>query len=157
MFVLYYLMSGIVLPFFFFSLNMRSPQVSQCRFATTEHSLRGLRNITFTKIHYLRVICFSDDFCEKRWLPIPGPGMAALQDLHSAFHFYFRECDPHSVCVCARACAHANARDLRDMGLIFHHWFGKIAWRRAQQPLQYSCPENPMDKGAWQATVCPKL
>ena len=20
-------------------------------------------------------------------------------------------------------------------------------------PLQYSCPENPMDRGAWQATV----
>ena len=21
-------------------------------------------------------------------------------------------------------------------------------------PLQYSCPENPMDRGAWHATVC---
>ena len=32
-------------------------------------------------------------------------------------------------------------------------WVGKICWRRAWKPLQYSCPENPMDRGAWQATV----
>ena len=31
-------------------------------------------------------------------------------------------------------------------------WVGKILWRRAWQPLQYSCLENPMDRGAWQAT-----
>jgi len=30
---------------------------------------------------------------------------------------------------------------------------GKIPWRRAWQPLQYSYLENPMDRGAWQATV----
>ena len=32
-------------------------------------------------------------------------------------------------------------------------WIGKIPWRRAWQPLQYSCLENPMERGAWQATV----
>ena len=26
--------------------------------------------------------------------------------------------------------------------------FGKIPWRRAWQPTQYSCLENPMDRGA---------
>ena len=30
---------------------------------------------------------------------------------------------------------------------------GKIPWRRECNPLQYSCLENPMDRGAWQATV----
>ena len=30
---------------------------------------------------------------------------------------------------------------------------GKIPWGRAGNPLQYSCLENPMDRGAWQATV----
>ena len=29
----------------------------------------------------------------------------------------------------------------------------KIPWRRACNPLQYSCLENPMDRGAWQAIV----
>ena len=29
----------------------------------------------------------------------------------------------------------------------------KLPWRRNGNPLQYSCLENPMDKGAWQATV----
>ena len=33
-------------------------------------------------------------------------------------------------------------------------WVGKISWRREWQPNQYSCLENPMDRGAWRATVC---
>ena len=32
-------------------------------------------------------------------------------------------------------------------------WVGKIPRRRACNPLQHSCLENPMDRGAWQATV----
>ena len=32
-------------------------------------------------------------------------------------------------------------------------WVGKIPWRREWQPLQYSCLENPMDRGAWKSTV----
>ena len=35
-----------------------------------------------------------------------------------------------------------------------NHILGKIPWRRKRQPLQYSCLENPMARGAWQATVC---
>ena len=31
-------------------------------------------------------------------------------------------------------------------------WVGKISWRRKWQPTQYSCLENPMDRGAWWAT-----
>ena len=29
----------------------------------------------------------------------------------------------------------------------------KISWRRAWQPTQHPCPQNPMDRGAWWATV----
>ena len=35
----------------------------------------------------------------------------------------------------------------------FHPWVGKIHWRRNGNPLQYSCLENPMDRGNWQAAV----
>ena len=35
----------------------------------------------------------------------------------------------------------------------FNPWVWKIPWRRKCNPLQYSCLENPMDRGAWQATV----
>ena len=35
----------------------------------------------------------------------------------------------------------------------FDPWVGKIPWRRNSTPLQYSCLENPMDRGAWWATV----
>ena len=37
--------------------------------------------------------------------------------------------------------------------LRFNLWFGKIHWSRYGNPLQYSCLENPMDRGAWWATV----
>ena len=32
-------------------------------------------------------------------------------------------------------------------------WVGKIPWRRHGNPLQYSCLEHPMDRGAGQGTV----
>ena len=45
----------------------------------------------------------------------------------------------------------ANARDIRDVGLIPGR--GKSPGEGHGNPLQYSCLENPMDRGAWQATV----
>ena len=36
----------------------------------------------------------------------------------------------------------------------FDPWVGKIPWRRAWKPTQYSCLENPMDRGAWQTIGC---
>ena len=36
---------------------------------------------------------------------------------------------------------------------VFDPWVGKIPWRAGHgNPLWYSCPENPMDRGTWQAT-----
>ena len=36
----------------------------------------------------------------------------------------------------------------------FDPWVGKIPWRRAwQNPLQCSCLENSMDRGAWRAAL----
>ena len=32
-------------------------------------------------------------------------------------------------------------------------WGGKIPWRRAWQPLQYSYMQHPMYRGAWQAPL----
>ena len=45
----------------------------------------------------------------------------------------------------------AKAGDVRDVGSI-------LGWGRSPgvgygNPLQYSCLENPLDKGAWWATV----
>ena len=42
-------------------------------------------------------------------------------------------------------------QEMQETG--FHPWVGKIPWRRTWQPLQCSCLENPMDRGAWRATV----
>ena len=45
----------------------------------------------------------------------------------------------------------ANKRDLRDEGSILG--WGRSPGEGHGNPLQYSCLENPMDRGAWQATV----
>ena len=45
----------------------------------------------------------------------------------------------------------ANAGDIRDAGLILR--LGGSLGGGHGNPLQYSCLENPMDRGAWCATV----
>ena len=50
--------------------------------------------------------------------------------------------DKESTCQCRRR---------RRLG--FNPWVRKIPWSRKWQPLQYSCLENSMDRGAWWATV----
>ena len=44
-----------------------------------------------------------------------------------------------------------NAGDTGDMGLI--PGLGRSPGEGHGDPLQYSCRENPMDRGAWWATV----
>ena len=45
----------------------------------------------------------------------------------------------------------ANAGEVGDTGLI--PGLGGSPGEGHGNPLQYSCLENPMEKGAWQATV----
>ena len=45
----------------------------------------------------------------------------------------------------------ANAGEVRDVGPI--PGSGKSPGEGHGNPLQYSCLENPVDRGAWQATV----
>ena len=45
----------------------------------------------------------------------------------------------------------ANAGDIRDMGSI--PGLGRSPGEGHGNPLQYSCLENPMDRGAWWITV----
>ena len=45
----------------------------------------------------------------------------------------------------------ANAGNIRDAGLV--PGSGRSPGGGHGNPLQYACLENPMDRGAWQATV----
>ena len=45
----------------------------------------------------------------------------------------------------------ANAGDIGEAGLI--PGSGRSPGERNRNPLQYSCLENPTDRGAWRATV----
>ena len=45
----------------------------------------------------------------------------------------------------------ANAGDIRDAGSI--PGLGRSPGEENGNPLQYSCQVNPMDRGAWRATV----
>ena len=44
-----------------------------------------------------------------------------------------------------------SACNVRDLGSIPQ--LGRSPGEGSGNPLQYSCLENPMDRGAWQATV----
>ena len=44
-----------------------------------------------------------------------------------------------------------NERDVTDMSSA--HVFGRSPGGGHGNPLQYSCLDNPIDRGAWQATV----
>jgi len=44
----------------------------------------------------------------------------------------------------------ASVGEMRDMGLIPES--GRFLGGGHGNPLQYSCLENPMDRGTWQAT-----
>ena len=46
----------------------------------------------------------------------------------------------------------ASACDAGDVGLV--PGSGRPPGERNGNPLQYSCLENPMDRGAWRVTVC---
>jgi len=45
----------------------------------------------------------------------------------------------------------ASTGDIRDVGSIPE--LGRSPGRGHGNPLQYSCWENPLDRGAWQTTV----
>ena len=45
----------------------------------------------------------------------------------------------------------ANAGNVRDLGSV--PGWGKSPGEGTGNPLQYPCLENPMDRGAWRATV----
>ena len=45
----------------------------------------------------------------------------------------------------------ANAQDLRDAGSV--PGSGRSPGEGNGNPLQYSCLENPMDRGTWRVTV----
>ena len=49
------------------------------------------------------------------------------------------------------------AQMVKNLPAMWETWVQSLGWedpfRRAWQPLQYSCLENPMDGGAWWATV----
>ena len=45
------------------------------------------------------------------------------------------------------------AQMVKHLPAVQETWVGNVPWRMEWQPLQYSCPENPVDRGARQATV----
>ena len=52
---------------------------------------------------------------------------------------------------------HSSATTFQNLPAMQENWIQfpgrKIPWRRKYNPLQYSYLENPMDRGAWWATV----
>ena len=70
--------------------------------------------------------------------------------LHLAFAGGFLSARVSQVALVVRNLP-ANAEAIRDTGLILGS--GRSPGGGHGNPLQYSCMENPMDRGAWWATV----
>ena len=66
----------------------------------------------------------------------------------------FGPADKHSV-FCIRGCPVAQMTESLPVMTRpgFDPWVGKIPWGRKGNPLQYSCLQNPMGRGAWWATA----
>ena len=75
---------------------------------------------------------------------LPGPFLDPITGLDSwsTWHSSGGASGQEPACQCRRC-----------KRLRLDPWVGKIAWRKAGKPLEYSCLENPMDRGAWRAMV----
>ena len=61
------------------------------------------------------------------------------------------------VCVCVCVCASLVTQTVKNVHVLqeiwVNPWVGKIPGGGHGNPIQYSCLENPMDRGAWRAIV----
>ena len=82
----------------------------------------------------------------------PGPYCFSICPLLAPFAFYLRTGQPEMVLVVKKKKnLPANAGDVRDVDLT--RGSGISPGERHGNPLQYSCLENPVDRGAHRATV----
>ena len=74
-------------------------------------------------------------------------------ELHHSSHFgkAWQECNPDSQVVLVVKNPPASAGDIRDVGLV--PGSGRSPGEVIGNPLEYSCLENPIDRGAWAAVV----
>ena len=76
------------------------------------------------------------------------PGSAELEESH--FYQTYPQPRTSQVVIVVKNLP-ANAGDIRDAGSI--PGLGRSPGGGQGNPFQYSCLKNPMDRGAWQATV----
>ena len=81
--------------------------------------------------------------------------------LKDSFKFFITWCFL-KIKVCVHVCSgHPGGASIKEptcqcrrhKKLRFGPWFGKTPGGEHGNPVQYSCLENPMDRGAWQAAV----
>ena len=77
-------------------------------------------------------------------------------------HLYMCVCVCVCVCVCARTCASLVSQIVKNLPRMQETQVSSLGWvpesgrlprEERGNPLQYSCLENPMDRGAWWATL----
>ena len=90
-------------------------------------------------------VLWTESFPQYLWADTPTPSVIIFGDMG------FQDVIRASRMALAIKNLAANYRDIRDTSLI--PWSGRSPGRGHDNPLQYSCLENPMDRGAWWATV----
>ena len=84
-------------------------------------------------------------------LPFPSPIYMHIYYIHILFIYMYIYIRTTSQVVQAVKNLPTNAADLGDVGLI--PGSGRSPGGGHSNPLQYSCLENPIDRGAWWPTV----
>ena len=70
--------------------------------------------------------------------------------IHSAFYIQMLQFWGFPGGVSGKEAAYESKRHMRPR---FQLWVWMTPWRRARQPTLIFMSENPMDRGAWRATV----
>ena len=104
---------------------------------------------------HLSLLCLYFPLCPFDF-SFPLTSLSVSRCIHLKTQFSRKDIDIYR-CICILFCdievknKNASVGDIRDLGLI--PGLGRSPGEGNGNPLQYSCLGNPMDRGAWQATV----
>ena len=110
----------------------------------------SLNSRSHTQSHLAFLLCYRPGVLCLTFRSIIHSGLLSLKDIRSVSRLFFLACGSSQVALVVKN-PPDSAGDLRDAGLI--PGSGRSLGGGYGSPLQFSCLENSMDRGAWWATA----